>query len=68
MIATLNAADAPRRPNRGLPRRQPGVQQRHRLVASLPEEATTALVTIEFWYPNKESELEVKITAVPKIQ
>jgi hypothetical protein len=44
----------------------PGVRQRHSLVASLPEEATIALAAIEFWYPNKESELAVKLAAVPK--
>jgi hypothetical protein len=47
---------------------EPGVRQRHSLVLSLPEEATIALAAIEFWYPNGESELEVKFVTVPKIQ
>jgi hypothetical protein len=45
---------------------EPGVRQRHSVSASLPAEATIALAAIEFWYPNKESEMAVKITAVPK--
>jgi hypothetical protein len=44
----------------------PGVRQLHSFITSLPGEATTALAAIEFWYPNKESELEVKFVVVPK--
>jgi hypothetical protein len=45
---------------------EPGIRYRHSQTASLPDQASTALFAIEFQYPDGETEMEAKFTAVPK--
>jgi hypothetical protein len=44
---------------------EPGIQCRHSISTSIPETATTVFATIEFEYPDGDSEMDVKFAAVP---
>jgi hypothetical protein len=44
---------------------EPGVRYRHSISTSVPNEATAVLATIQFEYPDGDSEMEVKFIAPP---
>jgi hypothetical protein len=45
---------------------EPGVRYRHSISTSVPNEATVLFATIQFDYPDGDSEMEVKIIAPPQ--